>query len=348
MAYRWPLDGTGEQIGNKLIFVFSMALIQCPECGHMISDRAAKCPKCGCPVKQETAPSPNRVVSNGDVYDSHPKTASHKWLYIVVGVLIAALVGGGIIAYNKLSNNEEVHPASTTPDSTSNVVVQGILDSMVDVEGGTFLMGATSEQSDGANEDEYPVHTVSVSSFSIASHEVTQDEWEAVMGYNPSMFKGNRRPVDYVNWRDCQEFIDKLNALSGKHFRLPTEAEWEFAARGGNRSRGYTYSGSNNINSVAWYGSTSDSRTHEVNSKSPNELGLYDMTGNLWEWCADWYGNYGSNDQTNPTGPNTGSTRAIRGGGWNGGKSNCRVSNRDGREPDYRSDRLGLRLVVDD
>ena len=158
---------------------------------------------------------------------------------------------------------------------------------------------------------------------------MTQELWEVVMGSNPSRFSGSGQlPVEYVSWDDCQRFITKLNQLTGQNFRLPTEAEWEFAARGGNASKGYKYAGSDNINDVAWYLGISSSKTHEVGTKSPNELGLYDMSGNVFELCQDRYGSYSSNSQVNPTGPSSGSYRVIRGGSWGDNAGRCRVSNR--------------------
>ena len=148
-----------------------------------------------------------------------------------------------------------------------------------------------------------------------------------------------------VSWNDIQEFITKLNAQTGKKFRLPTEAEWEYAARGGNQSKGYKYSGSNSISDVAWYDDNSGDKTHPVGQKTPNELGIYDMSGNVWEWCQDWYGDYSSSSQTNPTGPSSGSYRVLRGGSWNNGARNCRVSNRGSYNPDSRSYRSGFRLA---
>ena len=140
----------------------------------------------------------------------------------------------------------------------------------------------------------------------IGQTEVTQALWEAVMENNPSHFKGLRKPVESVSWNDCQEFISKLNSLTGKRFRLPTEAEWEFAARGGNNSRGYKYGGGSNLDDVAWYKENSGSRTHDVGTKLANELGLYDMNGNVLEWCSDWYGSYDNSSQTNPRGAESG------------------------------------------
>ena len=230
--------------------------------------------------------------------------------------------------------------------SSQTFAANGVSFDMMYVKGGTFTMGATSEQGSDAYDDEKPTHRVTLSSFYIGKYEVTQALWKAVMGSNPSNWKGDNLPVEMISWNDCRDFIRKLNALTGKNFRLPTEAEWEFAARGGNNSRGYKYAGSNNIGDVAWYKGNSGNKTHVVGTKSPNELGLYDMSGNVWEWCQDWYGSYSSASQTNPTGTNSGSSRVRRGGSWINIARNCRSSNRDGNRPGNRSNSEGLRLVL--
>ena len=217
---------------------------------------------------------------------------------------------------------------------------------MVYVSGGTFTMGATSEQGSDAYDWEKPAHSVTLSGYYIGKYEVTQELWEAVMGSNPSHFKGDNLPVEMVSWDDVQEFLRKLNAMTGKRYRLPTEAEWEFAARGGNSSRGYKYSGSNSLGSVAWYDDNSGSRPHAVGTKSPNELGIYDMSGIVWEWCQDWYGGYSSSSQRNPKGPNSGSGRVIRGGSWDNDARNCRVSRRSFSTPGFRDYSLGFRLAL--
>ena len=207
-------------------------------------------------------------------------------------------------------------------------------------------MGATSEQ--GTRDpaiNEYPVHQVTLSDYFIGKYEVTQAEWEAVMGENPSSYKGPNLPVEMVSWDDCQEFIEKLNQLTGLQFRLPTEAQWEYAARGGNKSKGYKYSGSNSVKDVAWYEGNSLDKTHQVGTKLPNELGLYDMSGNVWEWCSDWRGDYSSSSQTNPTGPASGSRRVIRGGSWLSLAQYCRVSGRTDYLPGDSGNGLGFRLV---
>ena len=207
-------------------------------------------------------------------------------------------------------------------------------------------MGATSEQGGYADVDESPVHQVTVSSFYMGETEVTQRQWKAIMGSNPSHFTGDNRPVECVSWNDCQEFIQKLNQLTGRTFRLPTEAEWEYAARGGVHHSGYKYAGSNSVGGVAWYSDNSGSQTHDVKTKQPNALGLYDMSGNVWEWCSDWYRSYSSGALTDPQGPSSGSYRVLRGGSWYHGAGYCRVSYRRSNRPDTRTYSFGFRLSI--
>ena len=223
--------------------------------------------------------------------------------------------------------------------------VNGVNFKMIKVEGGTFKMGATSEQGSDAYGDESPVHSVTLPDYYIGETEVTQELWKAVMGKNPSSFKGDQKPVENVSWHDCQNFIKRLNELTGKNFRLPTEAEWEYAARGGNKSKGYKYSGGNDINEVAWYKGNS-SHTHDVKTKSPNELGVYDMSGNVFEWCKDCFGYYSSSSQTNPKGPSSGPSRVLRGGGWLDYAWSCRVSNRYNDKPGDWNSNSGFRLAL--
>lgn len=255
-----------------------------------------------------------------------------------------------VIDYNKIQDeiiDSEMSGNGVTTDSNGNKVftVKGVTFKMIKVKGGTFMMGAT-EQNDNADEDEKPAHQVTLNDYYIGEYEVTQELWRSVMGYNPSHFKGNNLPVEQVSWNECREFVKRLNKITGKQFRLPTEAEWEYAARGGCKSQGYVYSGSNNIADVAWYSQNSGKITHKVGSAKPNELGIYDMTGNVWEWCNDWYGKYRSGSQTNPQGPSSGSYRILRGGGWDGSASFCGVSKRAGTASTDKGYEDGLRLVL--
>ena len=248
------------------------------------------------------------------------------------------------------SNTLGYSSASSSMSSGSNTisipVKNGISIDMVKVEAGTFMMGATSEMKD-PYDNEKPVHQVTLTNdYYMGMYEVPQALWEAVMGSNPSEYKGDNLPVEMVSWNDCQEFISKLNSLTGRKFRLPTEAEWEYAARGGKKSRGYQYSGNSNISDVAWYDGNSGSKPHPVGTKQANELGIYDMSGNVYEWCSDWYGSYSSSSQTNPTGADSGSGRVVRGGSWYDFAWGCRLSYRGSITPFYRGNDLGLRLAL--
>ena len=234
------------------------------------------------------------------------------------------------------------------PIETETFTVSGVSFTMVKVNGGSFMMGATPEQGDEARDNEKPVHRVTLSNFYIGQTEVTQELWQAVMGSNPSHHTGDmQRPVEQVSWEDCQEFISKLNQQTGMTFRLPTEAEWEYAARGGDRSQRFKYAGSNNMDAVSWHSGNSNNMTHPVATKSPNELSLYDMTGNVWEWCYDWYGSFTGDTQTDPMGPETGTYRMLRGGCWNGNANYNRIAFRDCFTPTGSNYSGGLRLVLD-
>ncbi len=265
---------------------------------------------------------------------------------IVVAAIIAIYIINkplsSVTADTEIINNSAI---DTSLRADEIITVNGVSFKMVGVEGGTFTMGATSEQDSDAVNDEKPAHQVTLSSYNIGETEVTQELWQAVMGSNPSYFKGSKRPVEKVTWNDCQQFITKLNRQTGRNFRLPTEAEWEYAARGGKKSKGYKYSGGGSIGDVAWYDNNSGEQTHDVATKYANELGIYDMTGNVWEWCQDWYGFYSSGSQTNPTGPASGSAHVYRGGSWGGLASYCRVSFRR-YSATTLSLYLGLRLAL--
>ncbi|MBQ9588398.1 MAG: formylglycine-generating enzyme family protein [Bacteroidales bacterium] len=221
---------------------------------------------------------------------------------------------------------------------------------MMPVPGGTFTMGCTRPSGAKHNYDaEFPTHKVSVDTFYMGKFEVTQRLYMTVMGENPSRWTYNDSlPVEQVSWNDAQMFIARLSQMTGYRFRLPTEAEWEFAARGGNLSKNHVFPGQDgDPGSVAWYGMNSGNITHPVGRKKPNELGLHDMAGNVWEWCSDWYGDYSAEEQTNPRGPKHGESRILRGGSLNSPSWGCTVSDRSWYQPDYGYGFHGFRLVLD-
>lgn len=297
--------------------------------------------------RHERTQSIAEFVSNLENRANKSKKTIFKsgWLWaLVVAVAIVAI--WLMVPFNKGASSDNSFNDSDYTPKIKTFYANGVPFDMVEVRGGTFRMGATSEQGSDALDNEKPVHSVTLSGYYIGKTEVTQALWEAVMGNNPSRFKGDNLPVEWVSWNDCQEFIRKLNALTGQNFRLPTEAEWEFACRGGNNSRGYKYSGSNYIDDVAWYAGNSGIETQPVAAKSPNELGIYDMSGSVLEWCNDWYGGYRCGAQTNPKGPYDGSDRVYRGGCWDDSARDCRSSYRLNFIPTYRFYILGLRLSL--
>jgi len=223
---------------------------------------------------------------------------------------------------------------------------------MVFVKGsGLTTLGCTKEQGADCNDDERPHQNVTLNDFHISKTPITQKLWEKVMGNNPSRFKscGENCPVESVSWIEVQEFIRKLNSMTGRKYRLLTEAEWEYAARGGGNTKNQKYAGSNNLNQIAWYGANSQQKTQPVCSKQPNELGLCDMTGNVWEWVQDWRGSYppAGGIKPNPKGPASGTNRVYRGCSWQDNALYCRVSRRNGAVPDTRNSAVGFRLALD-
>ena len=291
---------------------------------------------------------PKQKANTGQIPEPNDKRKSKKALWVALGAAAVTVLVMVLIMNSKDSDRPilvEETPFVEQPAIADGLTisVNGVNFTMKPVEGGTFQMGSNESY---AESDDKPVHSVTVSSFHMGETEVTQALWKAVMGSNPSKWKGDNLPVEQVNWNDCKEFIRKLNGLTGRNFRLPTEAEWEFAARGGNKSNGYEYAGSSNIGGVAWYSDNSGRKTHTVKGMSPNELGLYDMSGNVWEWCSDWFGSYNSGSQTNPKGASSSTSRVLRGGGWHNNQWNCRVSYRASGEPDYRRGNIGFRLCL--
>ena len=235
--------------------------------------------------------------------------------------------------------------ALTTADETDYTMQRGTkYPVMVKVEGGTFTMGSNDAD---ANDWEKPTHQVTVSSFYIGKYEVTQAQWQAVMGSNPSNITGCPNcPVENVSWNDAQAYVQKLSEQTGKRYRLPTEAEWEYAAKGGHRSHGYKFAGSNKPDDVAWYDGNGTHKTHAVGKVvKPNELGIYDLSGNVLEWCYDWYGPYSTGSQTDPRGPDAGTYRVVRGGSWGHNARNCRVTKRFSITPTISNYFFGFRVV---
>ena len=268
-------------------------------------------------------------------------------------ILMGLALSATMMAQGIIRHKTPVTPSSTKRQSAQPAAspakqqaVAQLIGNMVYVQGGTFTMGRTSSKAYWCDDSDQPAHQVTVGSFYICKYEVTQKLWKAFMGNNPSWTKADNMPVEWVNGVTAQKFIRKLNAFSGKKFRLPTEAEWEYAARGGNRSHNYLYSGSDDINAVAWWKDNSGDKLHPVGTKRPNELGLYDMTGNAYEWCSDWQEPYQSGAQTNPKGPQTGDWKVMRGGNQSSSESESGVMTRSQCMPDIATC-CGLRLVCD-
>lgn len=266
--------------------------------------------------------------------------------------LVMLLLGADAQNYQNGKTNQVRQKVSNSKIIREKINVNGVILNMIRVEGGTFWMGSNVDDAHSAK----PEHQVTLSAYYIGETEVTQELWLAVMNNNPSVCKGGKLPVENVSWEDCQEFLKTLYSLTNRKFRLPSEAEWEFAAKGGKESRGYKYSGSNNIDEVAWYDDGSAKKTwyeentdmvpHPVKTKKANELGIFDMTGNVDEWCQDWKGEYNSDIQKDPKGPSTGIGRICRGGSYLVTPWGCQVFRRQSKLPSYKSRSLGLRLVL--
>ena len=255
---------------------------------------------------------------------------------------------GEVAAENK-NLSKPVAKASAITKLTRQEAAKEIEDNMVKVDAGVFTMGCANEQDADCYYWEKPSHAIKISSFYMNKFDVTQKEWIAVMDSNPGYTPCSDCPVENISWQETILFINRLNNLSGKHYRLPTEAEWEYAARGGSKSGGYKYSGSNDAFLVSWHDKNSDKQTHPVGQLQPNELGLYDMSGNVWQWCADWFeaDYYKNGTADNPKGPFGDSYKVCRGGSWWSEAKDGRVSNRDRYPIDGRDDDVGFRLARD-
>jgi formylglycine-generating enzyme required for sulfatase activity len=308
----------------------------CIKCGENLPEDAKFCFKCGDKtiISYETALPEKDIESEvkEEVVEERLITPLKK-KPVTTGVsfvgkyrlvlAVVAVVAVAVLAWMVFRGLNSIEPGSIE---------------MVLIPAGTFQMGSTSSEADS---DERPVHSVTLSSFQIGKYEVTQGQWKAVMGSNPSYFpKGDNYPVEQVSRGDVQSFITKLNQQTGKRYRLPTEAEWEYAARGGTSGERY-----GTIDDIAWYSGNSGSSTHPVGQKQPNAYGLYDMLGNVSEWCQDWYSDYTSSAKTNPTGPSLGSFRVLRGGSRGSVARNVRAPNRHFLTPYIRFNILGFRLA---
>ncbi len=247
----------------------------------------------------------------------------------------------GVIMLLLDDEEEESYPQ---PGETWTELVTGM--EFVWVPEGCYEMGC-GDWTDSCYDDEKPVHEVCLDGFWMSRYEVTQGQYTQIMGSNPSYFKpGDNYPVESVSWNDVQGFITALNSQVASTFRLPTEAEWEYAARSGGREE--KYAGGDDLVSLGWYEDNSESRTHEVGTKAPNGLGIYDMSGNVWEWVSDWYDEnyYSVSPRVNPQGPDTGLTRVARGGSWSDDARSCRASNRSLAVPGLRTNICGFRLAI--
>ena len=279
---------------------------------------------------------------------------ANLWVVPTLVIVIAGIWG---LSHLKACWSDSGQKAvNTTASRFETFTVGNITFKMVYVEGGTFMMGAGEKEKEEADSDEFPPHQVTLSDYMIGETEVTEGLWKAVMGDAPLPYDGDDHPAKKVSWDDCQLFVSRLSQMTGRPFTLPTEAQWEFAARGGRYTHDFKYAGSDNLDQVGWYSVNAwdkgkgnpDFGSHPVGSKAPNELGLYDMSGNVWEWCQDSYGRYTDEDQTDPQGQpgDMHSYRVNRGGSWDYIATSARSANRRNRTPDFRNFNLGLRLAL--
>ena len=316
-----PLKSTGERIARSRIKTFSLPVLERKRLDEQAAERLLR--------EQEAAALAATDTDGDGVPDKADKCPSEK----------------GVAENNGCPPPVAPTTSQKVPADRAAILAE-ISNNMVSVKGGTFNMGCQDGRDKDCDNDEKPAHTVTLSGFQISRYEVTQSQWEAVMGENPSNFEGCPDcPVEQLSWNDVQEFLKKLNGLTGQHYRLPTEAEWEYAARGGANSKAYPYNGGNEAGSVAWYNDNSGDKTHPVGKKKANEPVLYDMSGNVLEWCADWYNDYSDKAQTNPKGPASGSYRVLRGGSWFNYPQDVRAAFRVNDAPDDRYDGTGFRLA---
>lgn len=352
-------------------------MITCYECGQSISANAKSCPNCGAPLAKitppqdmpieisstptlQSEPQPARQTPKPPVSESQPNTPQETapsqtkpqtakkrnplpWILLMV---IAVVVTGVILMLLQRGEGNIATLAKENNKTEITIEINGVAIPMKLIPGGTFTMGGSLEGID-YKDNELPAHSMKVESFYVSEYEVTQRLWTAVMGTNPSEFIGEQNPVESVSWYDCVEFTKKLSSLTGRTFRLPTEVEWEYAAKGGANQENYEFAGSNHIGDVAWAASNSGKTTHPVGQKNCNGCGLYDMSGNVYEWCSSWYAPYTVETMNNPLGPNSGEDKVFRGGSWKYSDTYCRVTYRPHTKPNGRYNNLGLRLVLE-
>lgn len=280
-------------------------------------------------------PSGAQIFIDDSLYGTTPKS-----IWLEYGEYLFKLTKGNKVIVEKVTTSFTSSAANSFILKDSNDPLDQY---MVLVKGGTFRMGDTFGEGKAF---EKPVHDVTISDFYISKYEITQSLWEEIMGNSPSHFKDcDQCPVERVSWYEVQNFITKLNVLTGKNYRLPTETEWEYAARGGEKTQNHRYSGARNINDVAWYSGNSGNKTNEVGLLKPNELGIYDMSGNVWEWCNDWFSSYSTTPEINPKGPETGDGRVVRGGSWFGYIDANRLTFRGFDDPANSRSYIGFRVV---
>ena len=271
------------------------------------------------------------------------ETIKNTILKTVKPILIVALMLMCIPAMAQQKKKKKNKMTEIVLPIVSKEFLDSIQNNMVWVTGGRFVMGSNASEA-----DERPAYEVVVDGYAISKYPVTQRQWVIIMKSNPSEFKGcDQCPIDKVSWDDAQQFIETLNALTGKKYSLPTEAEWEYAAKGGLQQKQFRYSGSDNVDEAGWYAGNSGRHPHPVGEKKPNAIGLYDMCGNVWEWCLDWYNKnyYEQNESNNPMGPSSGSGRVRRGGSWFTQAASCKTTTRNSVKQDYKDDLGGFRLV---